>query len=75
MEALACFKRSDKIYNTSKNIEVKYKISSNYYQAKIYNHFQDFSNAQLHAKIYLEEMKINAEKLGNEKSKIETILA
>jgi AraC-like DNA-binding protein len=64
-EALICFKKVDSIHDVKPDNNDLFKYSS-YFQAKMYNSFDDSKNALKYSKIYLEENKFIESKLSNE---------
>jgi tetratricopeptide (TPR) repeat protein len=64
-EALICFKKYDSVYGIENKEDELYMYSC-YYQAKIYNIFNDNNNAVFYSKIYLDKNKENASKLSKE---------
>ncbi|HLF50707.1 helix-turn-helix domain-containing protein [Flavobacterium sp.] len=76
-KALVYFKKVDSLYNSESDMVHLCYIYSNYFQAKIYNSYEDSENALKYSKIYLDifeknEFKQNSEalevnyKLGNQ---------
>ncbi len=72
-EALVCLKKADSIHEVKPLYDNLYLYSS-YFQAKIYNSFDDSENALKYSKIYLENNKSIESKLSSETIDIDFVL-